>query len=438
MYRTTSRQRLVALALTTALVTSALGGCTAKGAPRADLSASRAEVALAKGKPDQAVQNAEQAVQADPRNAAYRAMLGNAYLGAGRFQSAITSYNDAMSLGDQSPRTALSLALANIAAGDQTHAVSVLDDWRDAIAPGDLGLAYALAGEADRGVLVLSDALRAGENTPKLRQNLAYAYALAGRWREARVMASQDVPADQIDERISQWAQIALPEAFSQRVATLLSVPAGVTDPGQPTQLALVNNPGAEQLAAEATAAAQPELGSEPVETASAAQGDALPEVALARYEAPMTAPPQSFEAAFATNAPHGATPGALMADAIRFVSQPVVQKMPARYGIAPETGTNPGHSITGGGSHAVQLGSFYSEQGARRAWGLYTKRHPALGDHELKVTQAKVNGRDYWRVSATGFDKSSARAMCTSVHSSSKDGCIAYSAARPLPGAIS
>lgn len=440
MYRTISRDRLIGLALTTALATISLAGCTTKGAPRADLSASRAEVALAKGNTEQAVNHAEAAVMTDPRNAAYRAMLGNIYLGSGRFNSAIASYNDAMSLGDATPRTALSLALANIAAGNQGRAVSVLDDWRDAIAPSDLGLAYALAGEADRGVLVLADALRGGENTAKVRQNLAYAYALAGQWREARLMAAQDVPGDQIDQRISDWAHSAHPEAFRQRVATLLSAPANVTDPGQPTALALANTPGAEQLAAEASAMVHDDSELPALETSASTefgQRETKPEFALARYEAPMTSPPQSFEAAFATKAPGGATPGAVMADAIRFVASPVVQKMPARFGVAPDPQARMLRGIDDG-SHLVQLGSFYSEQAARRAWGLYTRRHPALDGHELKLTQAKVNGHNYWRVLAVGFDQTSARDLCASVKSTSKEGCIAYSAARPLPGAIS
>ncbi len=82
-------------------------------------------------------------------------------------------------------------------AGRNRDAVAILDDWRDAIPVADLGLALALAGEPTRGSAILADALRNGENTPKLRQNLAYAYALDGRWREARIMMMQDVPADQ-------------------------------------------------------------------------------------------------------------------------------------------------------------------------------------------------------------------------------------------------
>jgi Flp pilus assembly protein TadD len=433
MNRNINRKQIAGMVLTSALATALMAGCTAKGAPRADVSASRAELALAKGKSDKAVANAEAAVLAEPRNVAYRAMLGSAYLDAGRFASAVSSFEDAMTLGDQSPRTALSLALAHIANGNHPKAQAVLDDWRDVIAPADLGLAYALAGEADRGVMVLADTLRGGDNSPKVRQNLAYAYALAGHWREARLMAAQDVPGDQLDDRIGEWANNAQPEAFRQRVAMLLKVPATVRDAGQPAALALANSTSAEQLAAEASALAPrtavAENGELPAEAA------AEPAVTLARYEAPVTTPPQSFEAAFAAPAPSGATPAAVIADAVRFVNDPVVQKLPARYGFVAQ-GAKPKHNV-GTGSHLVQLGSFASEAGARRAWGMYTKRHQGLGSHEMRITQAKVNGRTYWRVSAAGFDRLSAISMCSKVRTSSSDGCIAYSATKPLPGTV-
>src|SRR3546814_1617459 len=58
--------------------------------------------------PISAVRHAEAAVLADPRNPAYRATLGAAYLEAGRFQAAATSFSDALDLGDSDPRTVLS------------------------------------------------------------------------------------------------------------------------------------------------------------------------------------------------------------------------------------------------------------------------------------------------------------------------------------------
>src|SRR5690606_24848069 len=189
-------------------------------------------------------------------NAAYRATLGSAYLDAGRFAAAATSFNDAMKLGDNSPRNALSLALSLTGIGKYAEAAAILNDWEGEIATADLGLALALAGQPERGIHLMGNAIRGGENTPKMRQNLAYAYALAGRWREARLMAQQDVPAGKVSDRIAEWAAMARPEAWQQRVAALLEVPAGVADAGQPAQLALANTPSIEQLASEASALA--------------------------------------------------------------------------------------------------------------------------------------------------------------------------------------
>lgn len=441
MTRYANRTRLIGIAVSTALATTALTGCTTGGGPRADVAASRAEAALASGKTDKAIKNAEQAVLADPRNAAYRATLGTAYLNAGRFKSAATTLDDAMSLGDASPRTALSLALAYIGAGDQRQAVAVLNDWRDQIDPADLGLAYALAGAPDRGINVLSDVLRSGQNTPKVRQNLAYSYALAGQWREARLMAAEDVPADQIDQRISDWAQSIGGAGGAYRVSTLLGVPVISNDPGQPAELALSNTPSAQQLAAEASALVPAQAASGNGELpALPAQGDeapaAAPSVALARYDAPVASQPQSFEAAFATSAPKGPTPAALITDTVRFVSQPMVQKLPARYGIAPTQSAQPGSAATANGTHLVQLGSFFSEQGARRAWGVYASRNPALDGHQMKISQAVVRGKRYWRVSAAGFDKAEARSLCARVKDNGQ-GCIPYATDKPLPGAV-
>src|SRR5690606_19605158 len=166
-----------------------------------------------------------------------------------------------------------------------------------------------------------------------MRQNLAFAYALAGRWREARLMAEQDVPADQVPDRIEQWAMLAQPGAWQQRVAGLLSVPAGVVDTGQPSALALANTPSIEQLAAEAAP---------PAELAPAlAEAEApapMPTLELPPVAAP--ARPASFEAAFASPIPSAAqspapspSPAQSLAvshDAARFAA-PAARPAPAR-----------------------------------------------------------------------------------------------------------
>jgi len=87
-------------------------------------------------------------------------------------------------------------------------------------------------------------------------------------------------------------------------------------------------------------------------------------------------------------------------------------------------------------GTHLVQLGSFASEQGARRAWGIYTKRYAELRDHQMVISEAIVRGKHYWRVSAAGYGLASSRSMCGRVKSSG-EGCFAYAEGHPLPGAI-
>jgi Flp pilus assembly protein TadD len=436
---------------TTALAAGLLTGCATHPAPRADLSASRAESALAKGKAQAAVDHAEAAVQAEPRNAAYRAMLGSAYLDAGRFASAETTFDDAMKLGDNSTRTALSLALALAGEGKYEPAVSLLRDWEDQIAPADLGLAYSLAGQPGRGITIMSNAIRGGDNTPKMRQNLAYAYALAGRWKEARLMAAQDVPANQLGQRMEEWAQMAAPQAWQTRVAALIGAPAGVRDAGQPAQLALANNPSIEQLASEASAAAdpkaelaasdapatapQPQVATAPVSQELPPLSATAPQVAVASYPAPKTAEPGDFQAAFATLAPAGGSVAQVAQDALRFVSQPAVQTAAVRNGASPRA-ASAAAAKRSAGTHLIQLGSFASEQGARRAWGIYTKRYPELTNHQMVISEAVVRGKRYWRVSAAGYGLASSQAMCGRVKSKG-EGCFAYAEGRPLPGAV-
>jgi Flp pilus assembly protein TadD len=404
--------------------------------PSPDRTAAGVQKALKKGKIEQAITLAEQIVAANPREPSYRTLLAQAYMRAGRFESATTTFNDAMKLGDNSARTALALSLAQVAQGRNREAVALLDDWRDAIPAADLGLALALAGETTRGVAIIGDAMRSGESNPKLRQNLAYALALDGRWREARVMVEQDVPGDLVDDRISEWAARAKPEDHHLRVAGLLNVPVRA-DPGQPTVLALADNPTQEQLAAEtAGAKAVPAL---------AANGElppASPEAAaaLAQYQpvdAPAAAPaPQNFDRAFAHNDASQPVVQPLPADYVEHQAQPEAKAQPKKLVRAPrgfasghKQGLRPrkgSHKAVAGGTHLVQLGSFLSQQGARRAWGIYAAKNPELKHYRMTITQANVRGKNYWRVSAGGLNSSRASGLCSSLKSRG-GACFAY-----------
>lgn len=424
----------LALAVTTALAGLALAGCSTSTAPRADVSFSNAQVALQKGQTDKAIAHAEAAVLAEPRNPGFRALLGAAYMEAGRFRSAATSFGDALDLGNEDPRTVLSFALAKTALGEGKAAVQVLDDYAKLIDPADLGLAYALAGQPERGVHVLINAVRASEEaTPKLRQNLAYTYALAGNWRAARVMAAEDVPADQLDARLTEWATMSAPEHFQQRVAAMLQVTPRM-DGGQPQQLALANFPSQDVMVAEAAA-----QGDVPV------MAEAAPVAPAAAPQMAVASPRPSFDEAFATTV--AAAPAT--ASGIRFVSTPVVQQLPAR--AAPRAGTRVAASsqrrVTGtlaapvasdksANTHLVQLGAYDSKIEAQRGWTVLKGKLPQLKDHDVIITEAVVNGRTFWRVAAAGFGATSARSMCGTVKSAGR-GCFAYAASSPPAGTV-
>lgn len=420
MYRTKSSNRMLGFAMSSAIAAAMLAGCTTAGGPLAKAPANK--TAPAGDVHTQAVLLAEAAVMAAQRDSAARAALGAAYLDAGRFASAETSFQDAIALGDTTPRTALSLALAQISLGRNEQAAALLNAREDRIPAADLGLALALAGQPERGIHVMSHAIRAGDNNAKIRQNLAYAYALANRWREARLMTEQDVPAGKVGERLEQWAMTAHPDAYQHRVAALLQVPAGVPDMGQPVQLALANTPAPAETAVPALAVTEaselpPLAGLETVElpASTPAQQPAAPQ------------PAQNFQAAFA---PSASAPTTVTQDAGRFVPAP--PPMLAAVPVSPAAAAERAVPAT----HLIQLGSFSTQQGARKAWDVYTRKYPELAGHEMVISEALVRGKRYWRVSAAGFGKSASSAMCGKVRARGQ-GCFAYAEGHPLPGAV-
>ncbi len=403
--------RLTRFCVTSALAAGLLSGCAAGGPPPAKMAAG-AQSALNKGSIPQAITLAEQAVLADPRNPAYRTLLGTAYLRAGRFEAARQAYDEAMQLGEDSGKAALSLALADLALGRTAEATDTLNGYRDSIPASDYGLAMAMAGQTTTGIAALTDALRHGENTPKVRQNLAYAYALDGSWREAKLMAQQDVPADKLLERMQSWAAMAQSQDGRRRVATLLGAPLRA-DSGQPTALALANFPDAAKLAAEAAARSAAASGA----TGSEANGAALAEAAIAALPdvAPASGPkpaladassaPAKLQLAAIDLPPSAASMSVAPASAAkpdRFVSNPVVQAV---------------RGSAAGGAHVVQLGAFASAEGAQRAWRHFAARNPGLGSYQSQFSTVTVKGRTFYRVQAAGFPAlAAARQMCQTV----------------------
>ncbi|MDG5749148.1 SPOR domain-containing protein [Qipengyuania sp. XHP0207] len=441
--------RFVRLAVTTALATTALAGCTGKVAPSHNYSVAKAETALAKGKESRAIQHAEAAVLAAPRDAQTRTLLGNAYLEAGRFASAAETFGEAVELGDTATRTIISYTLSLTALGDFGGAQDVLRQYQNAIDPADFGLALSLAGQPQQGVHILNNALRSGQNTAKVRQNLAYALALSGDWRNARLVASQDVAGDQLDARLHEWAQMAQAGHPTVRVANLLGIEP-VEDPGQPAMLALANHPAHDELAAEAAAQVDATAQVEPAGESARSDFALATELPAIKPAPKMDAAPAArFEdpEAVADQGEAALADAGMVVNGTRFVSRDVVQKVPAKAAtktaVAPRVAkaAKPAPQSSAiatlmSGDYNIQLGSYFSMSDAQAAWKLFQRRHPELSDAERVITKARVNGKIYYRVAAAGFAKASAQSMCRSVKRSG-GGCIAYAASNPLPGAL-
>ncbi len=429
--------------------------------------AAKASEALQEGDVERAVRHAEKSVEEAPRDGVRRAVLGQAYLRAGRLASARAALSEAMQLGEDGPRIALMLALAEIGAGSPRNASILLSQQGSLIPAADRGLAFALAGETARGVEVISADIRAGNDNPKSRQNLAYAYALDGRWREARMMASQDVPADVLDRRMTEWAMNARPEQAAARVAALVGAELRA-DAGMPTQLALANFPAAAPIApaskvltpaprmavakpavpvaapkpaaqpaakpaAEAVVVARAELPPvQPAKVQAVQPSPAKSDVKLAAVPASTASSPAVVRNAVVQQTPAAPAPAVVTKAAVTTVKPPVAKVAVAAKPAAKVAAKASLPVPVANGTHVAQLGSYGSMADARAGWKVFQSRYSNLKGQQPVITQAKVDGKDYWRVAAGSFDAAGARAMCSAVKANG-GGCLPIaSTARP------
>lgn len=401
-----------------------------KAAARA---AAAAEKAIARRDPLRAVSEAETAVASMPREGTYRTLLGQAYLEAGRFTSAETSFSDALSLDPAQPRAALSLTLAQIAQGNQHGARETLAANESLISPADRGLAFALAGDPAAAVNLLEWAVQSGQADAKTRQNLALSYALSGRWVEAKLMASYDLPEAEVTQRIMQWSQFAQPSAPSDQVASLLGVmPAA--DPGQPAQLALNAAPAPVRMA-DVVPAPEPE----PVVTVAAVFEQAAEIAPEAPVFVAVAATPTitSFEGIqFAAPAeivqplPQGFEPAPIQVAAARpsarvFAPAPQPARIVAvRHEVqAPRTG-----------GYVVQLGAFSTPSRVETAWDRAVVRYGELGGYTPSSTTFRTQNATLYRLSLSGFEtRREATTLCGRVKAKGGS-CFVRSTAGDMP----
>ena len=428
----------------------------------------RAARAVADGLLSEAVGLLEQAVALAPRDAGYRLLLADTYMKSGRFQSAETTYRDVTDIDPAQSRAGVALALMQVVNGHVDAAMAQLERIERDAPAADVGLAYALAGAPQRAIELLEPAARGLGATPRVRQNLALAYALGGDWQRARTVAAQDVPADELSGRMAQWASFSHRAGSAEPVQALLGVNA-VADSGQPVQLAL-NTPGRGESRTMAFASA------EPVQVQVAAPASAQASVRTASVDT--SAPVQTAEVIpMPTDAPVASAPVVLAqaepageaivvpapapveapaapAAAVDYASveapewgldeqgnvalpseEPEAEQAPVRvrYAVAAEnlvrgdatvmrvanrtasvaapaalraiaSGRLPGKRASGG-EFVVQIGSFSSAENADRAWQHYQESYGLRAEQPVTMT-FDHQGRLLHRVAVSGFEK--------------------------------
>lgn len=400
--------------------------------------AEKAEKAMAKGDVDSAIAFAERSVAGAGSDPETRALLGQAYLSAGRMASAERSFQDAMDLGKTDARTILSLSLAQLGQGKADKAKALVVANRQYIPAADYGLALALTGDAKTAIEVLEQAIRESNVTARTRQNLGLAYALDGRWKEAKLMAVQDVAPAAINDRVMEWAQMARPGAYETRVATLLNVTPVANDPGQPVQLALQPS----YAPANVAASAEDDYGQE---VASFDRNTPLPAIGPAPKDdgkvdflaaennvriASVTVPASSASGKAPTNIPvtrvlynpqsaAPATKFVVGSDQPAPVKTPAVQTTsspkPVLQKIAYQPAAKAASSVAG--THLVQLGAFSSAEAAKRAWGILSAKNSDLDGFEFASSKINVKGKTLYRMAAAGFgNQQAAEAMCAGI----------------------
>ncbi|MCF8706431.1 SPOR domain-containing protein [Rhizorhapis sp. SPR117] len=401
------------LAVSSLILGGTMAGCTstgygtragvASGQAPAEKYAATAEKALSQDKNSEAMTAAEAAVAASPNNGDYRSLLGQAYLADGRFASAETSFEDAMTLGHVDARTVIGLAMVKIAIGKSDDARTLLGAHMDVVPAADYGLAIALAGDTNEGLRVLSAEVRQPDANAKVRQNLAYTLALAGRWRESKLMASQDLAPADAGKRVGEWAMLARPGAQTQQVARLMGV-TPQADPGLPVRLALRDDSAAPiALAAAEAPIAMP---SEPAELPSFVEASPMAET--------QTAMDDAYAASVA-------------APLLRADPAPIRSMVPLKSAFTSAPAPVP---VASASQYVVQLGAFSNPEGVNQAWRKLSSHNQNIKGFSTLSNTAKVKGKIYHRLALSGFESRNAAVQACARLRSKGSSCFVRSIA--------
>ena len=423
----------ISATLTAIGLVSALAACSTPGAKQAMTGntlfgkvdsaniglATKAQMALAVNDIATATSLAERAVEHSPTDAGFRALLGNCYLAAGRFGSAEQAFSDSLSLVQNQPQIVLKLALTQIALGRGDNAAKLIASAASMIDASDAGLALALAGHPNEAIAVLEPAARETGADARVRQNLALAYAFAGNWDSARVIAGQDVPGDQIDARMKDWMKLASPAQPMTKIAGFLGITPAASDAGQPTRLALVKlAPTIEQADAAPMAMPAPIEAAAPAPVAAPVAIAAPVEIAAAApiaVPAPIAAPVAIPAAREFPLAPP--TPVQPPRHASLHVARPALTPTAVRLTQSVRELHRAALSMSGSSCTVVQLGAYSTRARVTAAWSHAAVKFGALRNFQPVTARFDGPQGTVYRLAVHGFGNGrEALSLCNSL----------------------
>lgn len=375
----------------------------------------QAQLLLRGGKSGEAIKFAEAAVMAAPHHGENRLILAQSYMMDGRFSAAASAYEDAMKLTEFQSDNIISYALAKVAEGDRAGAVEWLAGHRARLTPSDLGLALALAGDHDGALFVLGEAARRSDANAQTRQNLSLALALVGRWAQASLVSSQDLPANRVKKRMLEFSALASAPDKATQIASVMGIRRS-GNAAMPARLALRNFPQENSV--------MPSVGAitgEDVKFASALMDssalDASPmavpasgDAALALVgEQEVSAPPLGHRAVARGDTEAASRPLTPVVAEALFADRDTVSTM--RMGAA--------------GTWAVQIGALDSAANAQRYWGELNQRSRVMANHSASSHRAVIGRRVYYRLTLDGMpSQRAAQAVCDRLKAENK-GCF-------------
>ena len=152
----------------------------------------------------------EQMIKYYPTNASLLAFYGRRLAQIGQTQTAIKTLGRAEALGAKDWRTYSAHGSALDQTGRHSEArryyqMALKANPKEVKIKNNIALSYTLEGQLDRAEQILRKLITtpAGRAEPRIRQNLALVVGLRGNFKEAREIASRDLPADQVEANMA-------------------------------------------------------------------------------------------------------------------------------------------------------------------------------------------------------------------------------------------